>query len=61
MNQYWVKVVSDLPYPIEKEITVEASGLSPAVSRGIREYRKYIREIRGKKTIKNLQIKVMKL
>jgi len=61
MNNYWVEVISDLPYPMEKEFTITASGLSPAVSRAIKEYRKYIRQIRGKKTIKNLRIKVMTL
>ena len=61
MNNYWIKISSDLPYPIEKEFTIGASGLSTAVSRGIREYRKYIRQIRGKKKIDNLRIKVMRL
>jgi len=61
MNGYWIKVTADLPYPIEKEFNIKASGLAPAVSRAIKGYRDHIRRIRGKKMINNLRVKVMKL
>ena len=61
MNQYWIEVTADIPYPIQETFRVKASGIATAINRGVRDYRKFIQNLRGKKKITALRIKAMKI
>ena len=62
MKNYFVKVLGQLPYPVEKDYIGNASNMATATARAIRNYRKDISKERGKAIrIKKLSIKVERL
>ena len=62
MNNYFVKVIGMLPFPIEKKYTIKASNMATAVARAIRKYPKDVNGEKGRRMmIKRLTIKVERL
>jgi hypothetical protein len=55
MNIYQVRVTGYRPYPIVREYTEKASGWGTAINRAVR---KYMKEVNGRKRMKNMTVSV---
>ncbi len=49
MYVYLVEVSSFIPYEVKQSFRVEAWEAHTAMARGVKKYRKYVRESRGKR------------
>ena len=55
MNHYVIEVTAALPYPVMKQYREDATNISTATARAIKQYLKDVREMR--KVVKSLSIK----
>jgi len=55
MKVFFINIIGFRPYPITKEYCEKASNFGTAVNRAIK---KYLKETKGKKRLKNMVIKV---
>lgn len=62
MKNYRISITAGIPYPWTKEYTEQASNEGAAVSRALKQYRRDIREHRGKaKRIEGFDLKIARL